>query len=131
MTLVADASVLIAALIESDPGSEWADSMIRSDSLDGPEIVAVEVTNVLRRMELRGEISTGHADRARRILNALDLRTHPFAPYAERVWALRHNLTAYDAWYVAVAEALGCPLATLDLRLSHAPGPTCEVLAPP
>ena len=121
MTLVADASVLVAALVESQPGSEWADSMIRSDSLDGPDIVAVEVTNVLRRMELRGEISTGHADRARRILNALDLRTHPFAPYAERVWALRHNLTAYDAWYVAVAEALDCPLAPPSTGGSAAP----------
>ena len=66
----------------------------------------------------------------RRILNALDLRTHPFAPHAERVWALRHNLTAYDAWYVAVAEALDCPLATLDRRLSRASGPACEVLTP-
>ena len=52
-------------------------------------------------------------------------------PHAERVWALRHNLTAYDAWYVAVAEALDCPLATLDRRLSRASGPACEVLTPP
>lgn len=60
----------------------------------------------------------------------LDLQLFPFAPFAERVWALRHNLTCYDAWYVAVAEAMGCPLVTLDRRLSLAPGPTCRIVVP-
>ncbi len=55
----------------------------------------------------------------------------PFAPFEERIWELRHNLTAYDAWYVAVAEALDCPLVTLDIRLSRAPGPTCAFITPP
>ena len=55
----------------------------------------------------------------------------PFAPFAERVWALRENLTSYDAWYVALAEALDCPLVTLDRRLSRANGPICEIIAPP
>lgn len=60
-----------------------------------------------------------------------EIELHPFAPFAARVWELRHNLTAYDAWYVAVAESLGCPLVTLDGRLTRAPGPTCAVLASP
>ena len=55
----------------------------------------------------------------------------PFAPFAERVWALRENLTSYDAWYVALAEALDCPLVTLDRKLSRASGPICEIIAPP
>lgn len=55
----------------------------------------------------------------------------PFAPFAGRIWALRENLTSYDAWYVALAEALDCPLATLDRKLSRASGPRCDVLAPP
>jgi predicted nucleic acid-binding protein len=55
----------------------------------------------------------------------------PFAPFAERVWALRENLTSYDAWYVALAEALDCPLATLDRKLSRAGRPICEIIAPP
>ena len=55
----------------------------------------------------------------------------PFAPFAERVWALRENLTSYDAWYVALAEVLDCPLVTLDRRLSRASGPVCEIIAPP
>ncbi|MXY05905.1 MAG: type II toxin-antitoxin system VapC family toxin [Gammaproteobacteria bacterium] len=54
----------------------------------------------------------------------------PFAPFAERVWALRGNLTGYDAWYVAVAERFECPLLTLDRKLSRATGPMCEFLVP-
>ena len=55
----------------------------------------------------------------------------PFVPFASRVWQLRSNLTVYDAWYVALAEALDWPLITLDRRLSRAVGPRCEVIVPP
>ena len=51
----------------------------------------------------------------------LDIELFPFAPFADRVWALRSNLTSYDAWYVALAEAFGCPLVTLDQKLSPRP----------
>ena len=68
---------------------------------------------------------------AHRDLLRLDMETFPFAPFAERVWALRSSLTSYDAWYVALAEALGCPLATLDRRLSRAGGSACEFVVPP
>lgn len=60
----------------------------------------------------------------------LALELYRFAPFADRVWSLRHTLTSHDAWYVAVAEALGLPLATLDRRLASAKGPTCEFLLP-
>ena len=55
----------------------------------------------------------------------------PFAPFAARIWALRNNLTCYDAWYVALAEALDCPLVTLDGRLARAAGPECRIVVPP
>ena len=61
----------------------------------------------------------------------LDLELFPFGPFADRVWDLRDNLTSYDAWYVALAEAVGCALATLDKRLVRATGPTCQFIAPP
>ena len=60
----------------------------------------------------------------------LNMETFSFDPFAERIWELRHNLTSYDAWYVAIAEALRLPLATLDKRLSRATGPTCDFLTP-
>ena len=52
-------------------------------------------------------------------------------PFAERIWELRANVTSYDAWYVAVAEAAGLPLATLDSRLARANGPNCKFILPP
>lgn len=54
-----------------------------------------------------------------------------FAPLADRIWELRSNVTAYDAWYVALAETLDLSLATLDLRLAQAPGTRCAFLLPP
>jgi predicted nucleic acid-binding protein len=65
--------------------------------------------------------------------DVFDLRVelHLFEPFAQRVWDLRENVTAYDAWYVAIAEALEIPLVTLDHRLAAAPGLRCEVLIPP
>ncbi len=91
----------------------------------------VEASNIIRRLELAGELSgTEAADAYRDLLGgAIDLYT--FAPFGERVWELRHNLTCYDAGYVAVAEALACPLLTLDRRLARATGPTCPIITPP
>jgi predicted nucleic acid-binding protein len=60
----------------------------------------------------------------------LDLDLFSFEPFAERVWELRHNVTCYDAWYVAIAEALGLPLATLDKALSKSNRVACEFLTP-
>ncbi len=60
----------------------------------------------------------------------VDLRVElfPYAPFASRIWELRENVTCCDAWYVAVAEALGSPLATLDARLAKASGPRCRFI---
>jgi predicted nucleic acid-binding protein len=60
----------------------------------------------------------------------LGVKLHPFEPFTARVWELRDTVGAYDAWYVALAEALDAPLATLDLRLASAPGPRCAFLTP-
>ena len=82
-------------------------------------------------MEQAGQISRIEATSAHADLTRLDVALFPFAPFAERVWALRGSLTSYDAWYVALAEALDCPLVTLDRRLSRASGPTCAFITPP
>ena len=60
----------------------------------------------------------------------LDIELLSFEPFANRIWELRHNVTSYDGWYVAVAEALRLPLATLDERLSKSSGAACEFLMP-
>ncbi len=75
-------------------------------------------------------ITTAEANAARNDLMQLDIDLSPFEPFADRIWELRHNVTSYDAWYVALAEALKLPLATLDEPLSKSNGVTCEFLTP-
>ena len=130
MTAVVDASVLVAALVDSGSEGGWAESVIAEDALAGPELVLAEASNILRRLELAGRLARLEAAGAHEHLLRLDLTLFPFAPFAQRVWALRENLTCYDAWYVALAEALDCPLTTLDRRLSRAAGPRCAVITP-
>lgn len=131
MTTVVDGSVLVAALVDSGREGQWAESAVAEGRLASPELALAEASNILRRLERTGRISRIEAESAHVDLLRLDLELFPFAPFAERIWALRDNLTSYDAWYVALAEALACPLVTLDLKLSRAPGPTCEVVTPP
>ena len=130
MTVVVDASVLVAALVDSGREGKWAESVVAEGHLAGPELALAEVSNVLRRLERAGQISRLEAASAHGDLLRLDIELFPFAPFAERVWALRGNLTSYDAWYVALAEVLDCPLVTLDRKLDRASGPTCEIVVP-
>ncbi|MCY4212327.1 MAG: type II toxin-antitoxin system VapC family toxin [Gammaproteobacteria bacterium] len=130
MTQVVDASVLVAALVDDGEDGRWSEISIGRDALVAPELLLVESSNILRRLERAGIISNIEANAAHSDLLRLDVELFPFAPFAERVWALRGNLTGYDAWYVAVAERFECPLLTLDRKLSRATGPMCEFLIP-
>lgn len=130
MSTVVDSSVLVTALVDSGADGEWAESIIAAGALHAPELVSIEAANILRKMERAKEITTAEANAAYEDLLQLNMELFSFDPFAERIWQLRHNLTSYDAWYVAIAEALGLPLATLDRRLARATGPTCAFLTP-
>ena len=131
MTCVLDASVLIAGLINYGEDGPWSESVIAKGDLSAPELILVEATNILRRLQ-RAKLITGiEANAAHNDLLRLEVELYPFAPFAERVWALRTQVTSYDAWYVALAEYLNCPLATLDTKLSRAVGPRCTFVMPP
>lgn len=130
MIVVIDASALVAALVDSGSEGDWVNEVTARGPLLAPELILVETANTLRRLEASGAITRLEATSAFRDVLSLELELLPFAPFAERIWELRANLTSYDAWYVAIAEAFECPLATLDRRLSHAAGPTCAFLAP-
>ena len=130
MTKVVDASVLVAALVDLGPEGVWSEETVAEGSLIAPELVLVEASNVLRRLERSRELSKIEAAFANASLIRLEVELFPFTPFAERVWELRENLTCYDAWYVAMAESFDCPLATLDLKLSRASGPACEIVTP-
>lgn len=125
MSVVVDASVLIAALIDTGAQGEWAEDILISGPLHAPELARVEATKILRRLERAHQISSAEANAAQDDLMQLDLETFGFDPFADRVWELRHTVTSYDAWYVALAETLQLPLATLDSKLSKAVGPKC------
>ncbi len=130
MSVVIDSSAVVAALVDSGPDGIWAEQIIERHVLYAPDLVRVEATNVLRRLELAKRITTPEADAAQEDLLQLEIELFPFEPFTRRTWELRRTVTSYDAWYVAVAEELGFPLATLDERLAKADGPKCEFLTP-
>lgn len=131
MTLVVDASVVVAALIDPGPAGTWAESLLVSGPLAAPHLMPMEAANILRRSALAGDISVDVASLAHEDLISLRVEYFPYAPFAPRAWELRSNVTTYDAWYVALAESLGARLATLDARLSAASGIRCEFAVPP
>ena len=131
MSLVVDASVVVAALIDGGPDGRWAESILVADQLAAPHLMPVEAANILRRAALAGDISDEAASLAHADLLALVVELFPYEVLAPRVWELRSNVTAYDACYVALAEALRAPLATLDRKLAESTGPRCTFRTPP
>ena len=129
--LVIDGSFVVAALVDGGHEGTWADGLLGSDTLAAPHLMPVEVANILRRAVGSGELTADAASMAHADLLELRIDLFPYAPLASRVWELRDNVTCYDAWYVALAEALDAPLATLDVRLSRATGPRCRFQLPP
>ena len=130
MTVIVDSSAMVAALVDTDYSGDWAGNIVRQNSLAAPELLLPEVTNTLRRLEREGRLSISDAQGAVDDLLSSQVNLYPYSPYSERIWELRFNLTPYDAWYVAMAEAMDCPLATLDLRMARASGTSCEFLLP-
>lgn len=104
MTLVIDASMVAAALVDSGPDGSWADQLMTTDHVAAPHLMPVEVANILHRAARSGDISADSAALAHQDLLDLRVELFPYEPFAQRVWQLRHNITAYDAWYVALAE---------------------------
>ncbi len=131
MTLVVDASMAMAALVDRGTDGTWAEALLRSESLAAPELMPAETASILRRAQLAGDISSDIASIAHQDLLDLRVELFPYEPFAARVWALRGNITCYDAWHVALAETLSAPLATLDGRLAKAPGTRCRFATPP
>lgn len=130
MTLVVDASTVVAALVDTGPDGRWAEQLIFSDDLAAPHLMRVEAANILRRSAARDQITDETASAAHSDLLDLSVALYRYEPFSDRIWQLRHTLTAHDAWYVAIAEQLQAPLVTLDQRLDRAAGPRCAVITP-
>ncbi len=96
--------------------------------LHAPHLIDVEVAQVLRRYVNRGQLGEHHAAAALDDLRDLALERYPHHLFLPRIWDLRDNVTAYDAAYLALAEALDAPLLTCDRRLATAPGHGARVV---
>ena len=118
-----DASAAVLGLLSDGPARQ---TMAR-EAVAIPHLTDVEVAHALRAQVLREAVTASEAADALSAWADLGLRRYPVVSLLPRVWELRHNLSAYDASYVALAEALGCAVVTADVRLAGAPGPRCAI----
>lgn len=126
--IVLDASAALELLLRGTAAEAVAERVFRAgESLHAPYLLDVEVAQVVRRYFLAGELSAERGGEALADLSDLRLERYPHEPLLLRIWELRHNATAYDAAYLALAEALGAPLLTRDARLASVPGTTVVV----
>ena len=102
-------------------------AVLGEDALAAPHLIDSEVTHVLRRLALRGELTAEDASLAMAAFMQLTLTRFPAEDLRVRMWSLRHNLSADDATYAALTEQLDATLLTTDARLAHATGPQCRI----
>jgi predicted nucleic acid-binding protein len=121
--IVLDASALVEFLLQTPLGRRVEVRLFRDgDEVHSPHLVDVEVAQCLRRLVRMREVTAGRAAEALADLAAFDLHRHSHLDLLSRAWALRENVTAYDAMYVALAEALDATLVTCDAPLAKVPG---------
>jgi predicted nucleic acid-binding protein len=130
--IVLDASALIELLTRSDRGRRVEARVLRSSaSVHAPALIDLEVAQVLRRYVASGQVPEHWARAALDVAAVFPMTRYVHEPLMKRVWELKHNVTAYDAAYIALAEALRAPLVTCDAKLGRIPSSTVtvEVLA--
>jgi predicted nucleic acid-binding protein len=125
--IVADASAAVSALLNAGQARQ----ALATEQVHVPHLIDAEVASALRRLVTRRLLETGAGCVALQTWSNLGVTRHPLPGLLERVWQLRENFSAYDATYVALAEALGCAVVTADARLSRAPGLRCPVTVVP
>jgi predicted nucleic acid-binding protein len=130
MRIVCDASAFVALLLDGGPDGRWAAEALGGADLLAPSLVEFEAANVIRRHELAGLVTADQAAQAHNDLLDLTIERWPYELLAARAWQLRHNLSVYDAAYVALAELAAATLVTLDKRIAGAPGVRCDIATP-
>jgi predicted nucleic acid-binding protein len=125
--LVVDTSALLEALAGRSPDPSLIERLATDGDLHAPHLIDVEILHALRRLQSNDEITQERADDTRTDFADLVLARYPHHPLSDRIWELRHNISAYDATFVALAEALGAPLITCDARLAGTPNHDAEI----
>ena len=125
--LVVDTSAVLEVLVGITPDFDLIERLAVDGDLHAPHLIDVELLHALRRLRASDQISHERAEDTRTDFADLSLVRYPHQPLSDRVWELRHNLTAYDAAFVALAEALDAPLITCDARLAAAPNHTAHI----
>lgn len=125
--LVVDASVLAPAIVDAGTDGDTVRARLRGETIAGPDLLRIEVLAVIRKHLIAGALTTAQANDAVEDVLDLPVSVFPSAPLLRRAWSLRDHVTVYHACYVALAEALDCPLLTADTRLVNAPGTSCTV----
>lgn len=126
--IVVDASALIEALLRTPAAKAVEERLFApGQTLHAPHLIDLEVAQVIRRYAANGEIDSQRSRATLADLADFPLRRYPHDFLLPRIWDLRRNLTAYDAAYVALAEALETPLLTRDKRLAAAAGHRAQI----
>lgn len=126
--IVLDASVAFEMLVRTDIGEAVTSRLLDTESsVHAPHLIDVEVAHVLRARVAARLLDARRAEQALEDLRMLDAMRHPHHDLLARVWQLRHDLTPYDAVYVALAEALNAPLVTVDARLARSSGHSATI----
>jgi predicted nucleic acid-binding protein len=125
--IVIDNSVLVAALVDQGPVGKACAARMSGESLAAPTLIDVEAAHAIRGLLLGRKIESADAHRAISTLPRLPVSRVQHTDLLPRMWQLRGNYTAYDATYIALAEALDAPLITGDERLHRGGGARCPV----
>ena len=125
--IVVDASAAVAALLNDGQ----ARRLLAAERLHAPHLIDSEVVSALRRQRHANRVSSADGWNALDTWRRLAVTRYPALGLLARIWALRDNLSAYDASYVALAESLDCALVTADSRLSNAPRLRCPITVVP
>jgi predicted nucleic acid-binding protein len=121
--IIVDASAILELLLNTEAAQRIVERILaEGETLHAPHLLDLEVAQVLRRYSAGGELDPQRGQEALRDFLEFPISRYPHDVFLPRIWELRNNMTAYDAAYVALAEALGAPFVTRDAALASSIG---------